>query len=173
MYKMLRLIKNIENDNFSRLLDLCFKYSSYFSFTKNGYESIANGITHINFIRDMSPFYIKTIQTQHWHCFYVPQENTLEVYLYKANEQAKAIIQNYFDNIFLRYRNSNGTLEDVKDTPEDLCFFLDNKLLIGTVSHEDICYVYPPTKQVSEEFKKIGKWQEIEYLQEEHISIQI
>ncbi|SHM88004.1 hypothetical protein SAMN02746066_03720 [Anaerosporobacter mobilis DSM 15930] len=79
----------------------------------------------------------------------------------------------YFDNLFQQERNLDGTWGNIKNLPEDLCFFTGNKLLLGTVSHEDICYVYPPTKEIASQFIKLGNWEEKNYLPDEHIHIEI
>lgn len=171
MDEMLKLQENIELNNFTKLLDLCFQVSSYFSFTKNKVFSTAAREARTKFLQELEPFYVKTIVTQHWHCYYVPPENAKEVYLFKTDMNVKPIIQKYFDNIFLEERNSGGTLGKFKPVPEDLCFFYENKLLLGTVSHENICYAYPYSEQIMVEFEKLGDWERIPFSDEEQVTI--
>lgn len=73
---------------------------------------------------------------------------------------------------FQQERNLDGTGGNINNVPEDLCFFTGNKLL-GTVSHEDICYVYPPTKEIASQFIKLGNWEEKNYLPDDYIHIEI
>lgn len=47
-------------------------------------------------------------------------------------------------------------------TLEDLCFFKDHSLLLGTVTHEAICHVYPPDKAVEQAILLTGKWKYID-----------
>ncbi|MEA5083665.1 MAG: hypothetical protein VB018_05870 [Lachnospiraceae bacterium] len=172
MDEMLKLQENIELNNFTKLLDLCFEISSYFSFTKNIDFSIEERETRAKFLKELEPFYVKTIKTQHWHCYYVPPENVKEVYLFKTDMNAKPIIQKYFDNIFLEERNYSGDIVgEFKPVPEDLCFFYQNKLLLGTVSHENICYAYPHSEQLMVEFEKLGYWKRVLFSDEEQVSI--
>lgn len=171
MDEMLKLQENIELNNFTKLLDLCFKISSYFSFTKNIDFSIEEREARAKFLKELEPFYVKTIITQHWHCYYVPPENAKEVYLFKTDMNAKLIIQKYFNNIFLKELNSDGTLGKYKPVPEDLCFFYQNKLLLGTVSHENICYAYPYSEQLMVEFEKLGHWARIPFSDKEQVTI--
>lgn len=79
MDEMLKLQENIELNNFTKLLDLCFELSSYFSFTKNINFSIEEREARAKFLKELEPFYVRTIITQHWHCYYVPPENAKEV----------------------------------------------------------------------------------------------
>lgn len=171
MNEMLMLRKNIELNNFIKLLDICFEISSYFSFTKNKIFSIAESEARAKFLQELEPFYVKTIITQHWHSYYVPPENAIEVCLFKTEINAKLIIKKYFDNIFLEERNSDGTLGKLKPVPEDLCFFYQNKLLLGTVSHENICFAYPHSEQLMVKFEKLGEWERILFSDEEQVTI--
>lgn len=171
MSKILRLKKNLEHKNFNQLLDYCFDLSKYFSFTKRKFHLVDNVYTE--FLQELSPFYVKTIFTSHWFCYYVSQTDPLEICLFVAENYTKYIIKKYFDNLFQCERGLDGTLGNIKNLPEDLCFFSNNKLLLGTVSHESICYAYPYSEEINSEFKKLGSWEEMDYSSEEHIIIEI
>lgn len=172
MDKMLRLQNNIELDSFNRLLDLCFEVSTYFSFTENGVREYSRSKKHEDFIREFKPFLIQSKEITHWHYYYVPDYNKKTVYIYKADKEAKNIIEKNFDNLFLEER-VNGKLISIKDLPEDLCFFIDNKLFLGTVSHEGICTVYPPTDEICEAILQLGEWEIVKYLDEEQIILDL
>ena len=58
------------------------------------------------------------------------------------------------------------------DLPEDLCFFINDRLLLGTVSHEYLCYAYPPTDEIEKKFMKLGNWVKVDYCESEHIQLE-
>ncbi len=167
MEKMLVLKKNLEKKSFNQVLNLCFELSTHFSFT-NHKAGISDN-DYAEFLQELQQFYVRTISTHHWFCFYVEPTESFTILLFNAEDGAKSIIKKYFDNLFLHERIADGTLGNVKNLPEDMCFFVGDQLLLGTVSHEHMCYVYPPSEHVYSEFKKIGKWNEEDYLKEEHI----
>ena len=72
------------------------------------------------------------------------QTAPLEVSLYRATEESKAVLLKYFRELFLSHPAGNGAWEYGVQTLEDLCFFRGDELLLGTVTHEGICHVYPP-----------------------------
>ena len=178
---MLSLRRNIEEENFNKLLDICFCVSSYVTFTQNRWGNADN---HNKFLNEIKPFYLKTIKTKDWYCMHVPSNNPLEVYVYKADERVKLIIQKYYDNLFfregivdkplsisdeevIREYFDDFTMENlkesdiwgnVKDLPEDICFFIEDKLFLGTVSHENICDVYVPSEEIKKQLLKLGEW---------------
>ncbi len=91
----------------------------------------------------------------------MPSGFNLKVYVYEASLKANSVLKKYYSKIFL---------EGCK-YPEDLCFFHEKKLLLGTVSHEKICYLYPIDKAMESRFQQLGLWKEKKYLQEEHITL--
>ncbi len=59
MSKMLEL-KEIENQDFNCLIDLCFEVSSHFTLTKkNGALSSKEKTTYIAFLKEMEPYLIE------------------------------------------------------------------------------------------------------------------
>ncbi|TYQ16478.1 UNVERIFIED_CONTAM: hypothetical protein Cloal_3019 [Acetivibrio alkalicellulosi] len=165
---MLKLKENIEKKSFMAMLDICFKYSTYFSLTESPIKDYAQSEEYIKFLEGLSQFYIKTIETQHWFCYYVPKGHEKKVFLFKADKKAQTIIQSHFDNIYLRERKGNE-FGNIKKTPEDLCFFIGNKLFVGTVSHEDICYAYPFSEAIKKEIMSLAEWNTIEFDYREQI----
>jgi len=167
---MLQLKKNITGSCFTAFLDLCFKYSTYFSFTQNPVKEYAESSDHINFLEKFSQFYVKTIETRHWHCYYVPEGYNKKVYLFNVDRKAQDYIKEYFDNLYLIDFNGENP-GGFSIFPQDLCFFVGNKLFVGTVSHEDICNVYPFSEQVKKELLLLTKWNLVEDRKEEQIML--
>jgi len=99
----------------------------------------------------LSPFLITTFQTCHWFCNYVPENNPLEVRLYQINKQSMEIIFSEYDKLFSEHT--------FLKKPEDICFFLNGKLLMGTVLHERICFAYEENQVFIDSIMQVGKWQ--------------
>nr|WP_294492423.1 hypothetical protein [uncultured Anaerosporobacter sp.] len=171
MTKMISLRSNICGERYNQLIDTCFDLSTHFSFTKRSFHK--EDEVYKKFMEDLTPSYRLTLFASHWFCYYVSRSTPLEIYVFSTDNNMKQIIKGYFDNLFQQERNLDGTWGNIKNLPEDLCFFTGNKLLLGTVSHEDICYVYPPTKEIASQFIKLGNWEEKNYLPDEHIHIEI
>lgn len=169
---MLELQKNIELENFYNLLDLCFEVSTCFSFTENGVIEYAKSEGHKNFIKEFEPFLIKSMKVTHWHSYCVTESNKKRVYLYKSDKEAKRLIENNFDNLFLEER-VNGDFTGIKDLPEDLCFFINDKLFLGTSSHAGICTAYPFSNEIYEALQRLGKWEKVPYSAEEQIILDL
>lgn len=167
---MLKLDENILENEFNSFLDVCFKYSTYFTFTQNGYKVYAKSSEHNLFLEELSPFLVKKIKTHHWHCHYVPKGYLINVYLYRADIEAKEIIKSHFNNLYLKEQLENK-IGNVSKLPEDLCFFIGNKLFVGTVSHEAMCHVYPPEEIIGNKICQLGNWTNLDNLIEEQINL--
>ena len=160
--------QNIEKETFEKLIDICFRYSSYFSFSEH-FTKFQDDYRNKNKLKyGLEPFLIKKFKTTHWHCIITTTENPLNIFIYKNNELAKEIITKYFNNIYLR--NNDG---DLYDFHEDISFFAEKKLLLGTISHTPICNLYPSTEEQLRDFKNIVAWREIGFLEKEQIAIDL
>ena len=146
-----------EKNDYKNLINLCFNVCSFFSFTKyRGRLDKNDMIAHKNLLDKLKNFYIKTIFAKHWFCYYTNEKAPLEIYVFKADEEAKDIILNDSNNLFLR---DNNTLnENLRKGPEDICFFIENRLFLGTVSHEEICFAFPPSDDIYNKIMVTGDW---------------
>lgn len=169
MIKMLRLKSNIEGEKYKQLIRICFDLSAYFSFTKPAFYT--KDKEYQNFLNELKPYYKKKFLRAHWFCYYVPESTPLKISLFNTDNDIKYIFMKYFDNLFQQERNMDGTWGNVKNLPADLCFFIGTDLLLGTVSHENICYVYPPTQDIADKFLQLGNWTTESYFPEEQIRL--
>lgn len=169
MIKMLRLKSNIEGERYSELINICVDLSDYFSLTTPYFYT--KDKAYKKFLYDLKPYYKQKFLKPHWFCYYVPKSTPLEVSLFSADNDTKCMFMKSFDNLFQRERNIDGTWGNVKNLPVDLCFFIGTVLLLGTVSHENICYVYPPTQDIADQFLKLGNWSAESYFPAEQISL--
>ena len=169
MNKLLQLKETeiIEYDRFDAFFDLCFEVSDYFSFTTRNFHN-QDEEDYKNFLQELQPFFVKKFETLHWFCYYIQKNQSLEVNVFRSDNQAKSIIRKYFDNIFLHHCSQNVSFDGAvkKAMPEDLCFYIKNMLFIGTVSHACICYMFPPNDEVKNRFERICKWEILDYEKE-------
>lgn len=145
-------------------MDLCFADSSFLSFTK--YFGFMESARSQIFDAALHPFLVDKIKTIHWHCYHMlDPKRPLEIAIYRAMPEMKAIVLNTFNTIYLT--------DHIKPPiAEDICFFRGNELLLGTVSHERICHVYPKTKNSVNAFLQCANWEETEFLEEELIQLE-
>ncbi len=91
---------------------------------------------------------VKKIRVQKWFCYdFSSTDQFLEINIYKAMGSTQNILQKYFFDIFLR-EQKNGRMVNSTQTLENLCIFTETSLLLGTVTHEYMCHVYPPNETV-------------------------
>ena len=148
----------ISGDKFSAFLKKCFDNADLFSFN----EAIWTNCSCKDMQKELEPFLTKEIQVQKWFGYdyaMAPEmdRRTIRVYLYQADSAAKDSILQYCSDVFLR-QNIGGEFMDPVQTLEDLCFFSDGKLFVGTVSHEFLLKVEPPSKDFEDSMKKLGRW---------------
>lgn len=62
---------------------------------------------------------------------------------------------NHTNTLFLGFEKNETML-----TLEDLCFFHEDELFFGTVSHEGICSAKGISEQFIRELLKLGDWEE-------------
>ncbi|MDR0445434.1 MAG: hypothetical protein LBH17_00100 [Oscillospiraceae bacterium] len=139
-----------DGEPFRRLMSLCFERSDFFSLTVGPWQNQVNTMQ-----RELEPYIEKEIDTNHWFSYITP-EYTMKRILYPANHETKNIIEGYFDSLWLR-----TDLQGRKQSLEDICFFSNDKQILGTVSHEYICGAFPPDDDFkSQLFDICNRWRE-------------
>lgn len=78
-------------------------------------------------------------------CYRVPGGQEIEVFLFRACGAARRILLERYHCLF----SGDAPWE----LPEDLCFFRNGTLILGSVSHEDICFAYDERTAVC------GRWE--------------
>lgn len=149
---MLSLSSNIVGSAFEGYVSACFQKADTFSLTKNRWRWDESE-EHARVLQRLSPYYIRTLHTNHWFAFYLPEGYELEVYLFRADPEAKRIILEEYNSLFI-----GG---NIWKKPEDLCFFKEGRLFSGSVSHEYICYVYEQGHDWDEQIKHHGIWEQV------------
>ena len=144
----------IDGEAFSRLLDLCFRQSEYFSFSDHGILNTDNTLQN-----RLSGYIYKDISTSHWFNYITLPENPFNIIVYHANSATHAILKEYCHRLLLF--DSQCLSSSWNQTFEDLCFFTNDNLILGTVSHEHMCEVFPPDDAFKNELYDIyPHWKE-------------
>lgn len=143
----------ISDKCFEPLLTLFFNCSDCFSLTLSKFHLLKSDAQIA-----LSPFQIGSFATIDWFCYHTTEENPLTILIYKTDEAAKNILLKYYQNLFLN--TSDKTDISNRQNLEDLCFFSNGKLILGTVSHEYICHIYPPSGEIKQRIEAIyDKWE--------------
>ena len=141
---MLSLMENVSGEAFEELMSACFLYADSFSLTKNGWGADKSRASR-ELMQKLAPYYLRTIRTDHWFCYRVPGGQEIEVFLFRACGAARRILLERYRCLF----SGDAPWE----LPEDLCFFRNGTLILGSVSHEDICFAYDERTAVC------GRWE--------------
>ena len=172
---------SISNDKFCTMLDACLNDCEYFTLTRSSYtyeegyiESVkqvrGNKIIVVDLKAEFSDFLLNDYDTRNWYGYLMPRFLNdgffLNVSVYRFNNITKSKIKNTFPNIFLRDENHVFLYEDI-------CFFENGKLLLGTVSHAAACTIYPTSEAQLLKFKELASWNEIPYHNFEHLRLSI
>ena len=117
------------------MISACFDYADVFSLSQNCWFGVeTERSTHL--FKQLNPFQIKVLDANHWFCHYVPMETAIKVHLFRATSDAKNIILSSYSKLFF----DGAAWEE----PENICFFRNCRLVLGSVSHEKMCYLYDP-----------------------------
>mgnify|MGYP001076833611 CR=1 FL=1 len=144
----------IADDGFQRFMDYCFQHSDYFSLTRQSSDEVLYNQRQDAFLSHLLPYKCDEIKTNRWFRISVSHRTPLTVYLYRTEVGAKKIIQSTFQDLYLYCRVKAPCFW----MPEDICFFRDEKLWLGTLSHEEICTAFVNTHQQSQEICSFSDW---------------
>jgi len=153
---------NISEKNFFKLLDYCFENCQLLTLSNIWPSGWKNDDMVNNFIDSIQKYNIRNFRTNNWFCMHNNTEEALQhyaevpedgdgffdVYLYETHPGLKEILKKTTDNLFFNtYDKTKSRYSTAPHSLEDLCFFKDNLLFLGTLSHEQICLIYPETAE--------------------------
>jgi hypothetical protein len=141
---MIDISESIDDYSYDSFMSACFQSSNMFSLSRARWTTS----TCDELECDLKKWLITTIKTSKWFgydytIFSDDDANTeIEINIYEANNKTKEIILKYTNNIYLE-KLINGEFDECHQTLEDICFFRDTKLIVGTVSHEGMVCMLP------------------------------
>ena len=150
----------ISCDEFKALLDICFRHAENFSMNIHKWSRCADKSLEL----ELEPFRERNFMTPVWFGYDMrlfSQEDywELKVMIYRTDPAAKDILLRYYDDVFLRKRSQDGSFTDLDLTLEDLCFFKDSKLFLGTISHESMLFIDAIDPELETFVKNHGNWE--------------
>lgn len=89
---MLTLMDNLKSGDFNRLIDECINIADMFSLTE-GPKLYPEGKALLDALQ---PYLIKTIETQHWFSYYVPESCKKRVYIFKVCEESVTALKEFY-----------------------------------------------------------------------------
>ncbi len=147
----------LSGDAFGQLLDYCFAHSDCFTLTWQGSdcpETPEWNRLQGEFLAQLAPWLTGRISTSRWFWIRVSPKRPLAVFLYSTAPGAKQVLADTFHDLFL------AAGEDCFWLPEDLCFFSQGRLWLGTSSHEYHASAYPRSRGEAELPLSLGPWKE-------------
>jgi len=127
---------------FISFLEMCVSRSD--SFSLNITPGYWGKYTRLS--RALKPYHIATIDTQKWFGYNynnIPHEE-LRIYMhqniYKSTPEVIAIIRKSIKEIFFN-RELNPFANIPTQDVDDICFFKDGKMIMGSISHERMLYM--------------------------------
>jgi hypothetical protein len=151
---MFSLLDNIQGEDFVKFISTCFCHADTFSLSKNRWPTKNQSGESARILQRLRPYHTRTLHTDTWFSMRVLNWDLLEVYLFEATPDSKNILLDEYDSIFYA--------DTYWEKPEDLCFFKNGRLLAGSVTHEQICYVYEQkdVRDFMEQIKLCGRWEQ-------------
>lgn len=125
------------------LFDLMFRCSDCFSFTINeDYRGIdPQRQQRKNPLRDaLKPYFVQKFSTYTWYGWV---DRELEIFVYRCCPETREILAEYCPELFIQSIRDHYTVIRHPEF-EDLCFYRDGRMTLGSLSHEYMCTVYPP-----------------------------
>lgn len=140
----------LEGDAFFSLLDFAALEADYFSLSKTDRGKKPNPVEEL-----LAPYLIKRITPKSWYGNNRLSCSTTEL-VYTVSDKSIDVLRESFSDIFLRGGKSRRRFAAL----EDLCFWKDRSMLIGTLSHELICSTNSLSAAQAEKLKRIADWRE-------------
>ncbi len=137
------------------LYEPLFDLADAFSFNINDYWNDLPPILKEkpNQLRELlKPYFLKKFHTYDWYGWV---NSDIDVFVYQLCDGSKEILRQYCPDLLFHLRAGKRTKTFCEF--EDLCFYKNKTLILGTVSHEYMCTAYPPLTD-DPHLTTIGRW---------------
>ncbi len=144
----------IEGEDFAKFLSVCASRSTHFSLAKYVFSDVSPVPTAFESL--LEPYVFKSFRPTRW--FGYPQVNGqyLTETVYKICPESVEILGKHCRDLFLK----KGAKK--LGRREDLCFWDNGTMVLGTLSHECICATNRITDRFAEELFPLGQWRKTE-----------
>lgn len=148
-----------ENEAFRALLYTCCEYGDRFSLCYS--DGFPTEMTH-PLEAALEPYLIARQKVNHWFGYYnvpgYPAVPILTQHIFPAVPEAVESVARYCKDIYFTKEREDSRYKSPPFLYSDLCFFRNGRLLLGTVSHEEMAYVYPPDEEFLIDLLNAGRW---------------
>lgn len=144
---------NLEGVKFRDFIACCLEHSTLFSLT---FHNISNERNQQR-IQDLNKFFYKSFKTDIWYC-YKALGTPIHVALFHSNPNLLDGIMKCFDGLF------PSQLQGV----EDICFFDNENLLFGSVSHEGIAQLFVSSEIELSIYTKFARWEKVSLIPQDY-----
>lgn len=145
---------------FNELMKLCFSRAELFSFTSMQNPKYQRHPV----LEELEDLRIGTIQTDRWFGYY-GVEPEICVSIFRAEKAACDVICSYYSDIYLRNKDRVDIALEANDIfpedyyrLEDLTFYIDGKVFLGTLSHEGEAAMRAPDEEFERQALELGYW---------------
>ena len=148
-----------ENGEFYALLYTCCEYGDRFSLCCD--NIFPPEVMH-PLEKALEPYLIAHQKVNQWFGYYnvpgYPAVPELTQHIFLAVPEAVESLAKYCRDIYFTREREDNRYKKPAFLYSDLCFFRNNRLLLGTVSHKEMAYVYPPGDEFLIDLLNAGRW---------------
>ncbi len=153
------LFGGLKGEKFRLLLKYCFDEADCFSLSKWDRPSYSN------YVEDMlEPYCIDKVKVTRWFAY--NGADTIAEMIYETSEETLKIVSEYYQDVFLenRKRVPKKKYEQIgkqylyPSILEDMCFFKNKQMILGTLSHEYICVARCISHDFEHKLLSIAPW---------------
>ena len=141
---MYELVQNICGEKYREFMLYCLEHSTFFSLTIPSHISREE----IACLGELDGYAYQTIETYRWYNYQVV-EKPLTVMLFHSHPKIVDFFEKNFGSIFPE--SFNGL--------EDICFFKGDKIIFGSVTHEEDAAIFPSDEIQPKDFMKFAAWE--------------
>ncbi len=153
-----------EGDAFYALLDTCFEYGDRFSLRYEDELSLES--VHPLEV-ELAPYLIKRLTVDQWFGYYnvpgCPRAPILTQCIFQAIPVTQKLLTEYCSDIFFTREREENRYKRPLFCYQDLCFFRKQQLLLGTISHKETAFIYPPNDNFLIDLLNAGRWVEADF----------
>ena len=151
--------RTVSNEDFADFLDLCLAHSDIFTLTDPLYRQ--QPMVQTDLFNALMPYCMGAVRTPKWfgYDYSCPEEeygekySEIMVYTYRSAPCVRDIILRFVPDIFFEH-NYFACRQNL----EDLCFFKNGRIVVGSVSSEFVLRVYSDDRSFINQLNLFGEW---------------
>ncbi len=142
-----------EHGAFCALLDVCFEYGDSFSLRFDEYPYVQEGPHPLE--TRLAPYLVEVKNVDEWFGYY---KTPVTQHIFHAIPETQKLLKTYCSSIYFTEEIDENLYRRPYFKYSDLCFFRGTDLLLGTVSHEHMAYIYTHNDELWIDLLNAGHW---------------